>query len=174
MNADKSDIDREMKEIEKDVKDFCTKYNNRLHTYNLSNITRAKRIVEAKPEEVMLSLPDITPTINELEKQIADYREHMEVTKNVKEPKSPRNIEVSELDAIRRTQLYLTKELPKLLNKKNFSFPFYAVKGAYESDGDVYRKNMRKVNDLRKMKVTLIFSFVHQTYKALPNMIKGR
>lgn len=174
MNADKSDASREMKEIEKDVKDFCAKYTNRLHTYNLSNITRAKRIVEAKPEEVTISLPDITPTINELDKQIADYREHMEMAKSTKEPTSPRNVEVSELDAIRRTQLYIQKELPKLLNKKNFSFPFYATKGAYEPDGTVYRKNMRKVNELRKMKITLIFSFVHQTYKALPNMIKGR
>jgi hypothetical protein len=156
-------------------KDFCAKYKDRLNKYDVTLLTKTRRILEQRKETNQISLPDAEEARKKIRGEITYTFDHMtENQGNLKEEDFwAKNTKIEELEAIRRCMKYLKTDLPALLDKKNFSFPLDVLRGATEEANSPILGNMKRINHLREMEVTVLFSYIHECYKELPNIIKG-
>ena len=83
-------------------------------------------------------------------------------------------VEMKELEVIRLGIEIMKRDLPKLLSKKNFSFPKEYERIAEKEFGVTVRNNFSMVIKLKEDEITLLFSFLHSLYKELPSIIKGK
>jgi hypothetical protein len=161
--------------LKKEEKDFCAKYQALLKKYDASLLVKARRVIEGRKETKTVSLPDAESTRKEIRKEISYTLDH--VTEELGDIKSeltnPKHTDIGELEAVRLTMRYIRRDIPDLLSKRNFGFPLDVLRAAYDSDGAVIISSMKRVVKLKEQEIILLFSFLHATYKALPNMIKG-
>lgn len=165
----------QLSEIDKKIQDIITKYTERAKKYDNKLFTKARRIVEDRETEKTVQLSDINEIREKIKEKTKNILEHGDISQKIDKEGlfSPKNVEMKEIDAIREAQKILKKDIPELLRKQNFSFPLYMTKGAMESDGTIFRENMKNIVTLKEMEIYFLFSFVHTVYKKLPAIIRG-
>lgn len=164
-----------LEQINKQRKDFCAKYQELLKKYDTSLLTKTRRIIEQRKETRTISLPDAEKQREKIQKEISYNLSHMNEDQDEisRELSSPKTVEIDELEAVRMTMRYIRKDIPALLNRNNFAFSLEVLRGATESADNACLRNVRRVNKLRELEVTILFSFLHACYKQLPSIIKG-
>ena len=121
----------------------------------------------SNPSVLIELTEEINQAINEINKNMAELHET---------PKfgSLKLIDVPCLTAIRMGVRILKTDLPKLLSKRNFTFPKEYERIAVKEFGVTVRKNFYLITQLKEDEITLLFSFLHSLYKELPSIIKGK
>ena len=165
---------REMDKMRKGIENFRVKYINLLKKYQENLLVSARRIVEKRKEINTITVDDIKIRRKEINEAIDKINGNLSTVNKVEISSTMQKVEMKELEVIRLGIEIMKRDLPKLLSKKNFSFPKEYERIAEKEFGVTVRNNFSMVIKLKEDEITLLFSFLHSLYKELPSIIKGK
>ena len=168
MKDNNANARKEVDNLKKGIDDFLVKYSNMLKKYRVDLLVSARRVVEKRKDTSTIKVYDIKERQKEINQAINEINKNMAVLDALKQ------IDVPCLTAIRMGVRILKTDLPKLLSKRNFTFPKEYERITVKEFGVTVRKNFYLITQLKEDEITLLFSFLHSLYKELPSIIKGK
>ena len=174
MKDNNANARKEVDNLKKGIEDFLVKYSNMLKKYRVDLLVSARRVVEKRKDTSTIKVYDIKERQKEINQAINEINKNMAVLHETPKFDALKQIDVPCLTAIRMGVRILKTDLPKLLSKRNFTFPKEYERIAVKEFGVTVRKNFYLITQLKEDEITLLFSFLHSLYKELPSIIKGK
>ena len=174
MKGNNENARKEVDNLKKGIDDFLVKYSNMLKKYRVDLLVSARRVVEKRNNSYTIKVYDIKQRQKEINQAIDTINKNMSVHHESPKFYTLKQIDVTELEAIRMGIKIMKSDLPKLLSKRNFTFPKEYERIAVKETGETIRKNFYLITQLKEEEITLLFSFLHSLYKDLPSIIKGK